>query len=193
MQTTGSDSPVYTALNALHADTSVFSYGISDSPAGIYLYEPRHTTGVLVTGRPKATQLPPPFSQVPGIGSDHQIHHKFVVCGFREDDAVVYCGSSNLATGGEQLNGDNLLAIHDRDVATAFAIEAVTLVDHFQFLDRYSASAPPRQRRRPPTHRPRRAPSAGTCPSAPGGRASTSTRPTSTASTGSSSRKGARR
>ena len=142
MQTTGSDSPVYTALNALHADTSVFSYGISDSPAGIYLYEPRHTTGVLVTGRPKATQLPPPFSQVPGIGSDHQIHHKFVVCGFREDDAVVYCGSSNLATGGEQLNGDNLLAIHDRDVAAAFAIEAVTLVDHFQFLDRYSASAP---------------------------------------------------
>jgi hypothetical protein len=62
MQTTGSDSPVYTELNQLHADQSVFSYGISDSPNGIYLYEPRNKTGVLVTGKPKSTQLPPPFS-----------------------------------------------------------------------------------------------------------------------------------
>jgi hypothetical protein len=49
---------------------------------------------------------------------------------------VVYCGSSNLAGGGEAENGDNLLAIHDADVATAFAIEALGLVDHYNFLDR---------------------------------------------------------
>jgi hypothetical protein len=49
---------------------------------------------------------------------------------------VVYCGSSNLASGGEAENGDNLLAIHDADVATAFAIEALGLVDHYNFLDR---------------------------------------------------------
>ena len=35
-------------------------------------------------------------------------------------------------------NGDNLLAIHDADVATVFAIEAVGLGDHFNFLDRYA-------------------------------------------------------
>jgi len=51
---------------------------------------------------------------------------------------VVYCGSSNLASGGEAANGDNLLAIHDTDVATAFMIEALALVDHFNFLDKYS-------------------------------------------------------
>jgi hypothetical protein len=35
-------------------------------------------------------------------------------------------------------NGDNLLAVHDADVATAFAIEALLLVDHYNFLDRYA-------------------------------------------------------
>jgi hypothetical protein len=51
---------------------------------------------------------------------------------------VVYCGSSNLATGGEQENGDNLLEIHDPDIAAAFAIEALLLVDHYNFLDSYA-------------------------------------------------------
>src|SRR5436305_1793463 len=81
--------------------------------------------------------LPPPFNQVPGVGIGHQIHHKFVVCGFNTKDAVVYCGSSNRATGGEESNGDNLLALRGEDVATVFAIEALALVDHFSFLDRY--------------------------------------------------------
>jgi phosphatidylserine/phosphatidylglycerophosphate/cardiolipin synthase-like enzyme len=135
-------SPVYTALNTLHASQEIFSYGVSDSPKGIYLYEPAKKDGVLVTGLPARTKLPKPFNQVPGLGRGHQIHHKFVVCGFNGDDPVVYCGSSNLALGGEEDNGDNLLAIHDGDVATAFAIEAVALVDHFQFLDRYSDSGP---------------------------------------------------
>jgi hypothetical protein len=129
-------SPVYVALNTLHSDERIFSYGISDSPAGISLYKPGRKSGVLVTGKPVRTQMPPPFSQVPSVGAGHQIHHKFVVCGFNGSDPTVFCGSSNLALGGEQLNGDNLLEIHDRDVATVFAIEAMSLVDHFQFLDR---------------------------------------------------------
>src|SRR5205814_3038837 len=88
------------------------------------------------------TVLPPPFDQVPNIGGvGHQVHHKFIVCGFNGTDPVVYCGSSNLASGGEELNGDNLLAIHDGDVATAFAIEAVGLVDHFNFIDRYATQS----------------------------------------------------
>ena len=86
-----------------------------------------------------------------GIGLGHQIHHKFVICDFNGDNPVVFCGSSNLASGGEQANGDNLLEIHDPDVAAAFAIEALALVDHFQFLDGVSAAAgspqpPPSQR-----------------------------------------------
>ncbi|HTS11558.1 MAG TPA: phospholipase D-like domain-containing protein [Candidatus Limnocylindrales bacterium] len=130
-------NPVYTALQALHANQTIFSYGISDSPGGIYLYIPGKSTGVLVTGKPGNTLLPPPFDQVADVAG-HQIHHKFVVCGVNGADPVVYCGSSNLALGGEQENGDNLLEIHDADVATAFAIEALALVDHFDFLDTYS-------------------------------------------------------
>jgi hypothetical protein len=132
------DGPVRPALSKLHSQQTVFSYGISDTPSGIRLYVPKRKTGVLVTGKPTNTKLPAPFNQVPSVGIGHQIHHKFVVCGFNKPDAVVYCGSSNLATGGEEANGDNLLTIRDTDVATAFAIEAVALVDHFEFLDNYS-------------------------------------------------------
>ena len=129
-------SPVFKVLNQLHKRQDIFSYGISDSPAGIALYPVGAKTGVLVTGKPVNTQLPPPFNQVPNIGGvGHQVHHKFVVCGFNGPDPVVYCGSSNLALGGEKENGDNLLAIRDADIATVFAIEALGLIDHFDFLD----------------------------------------------------------
>ena len=142
MQMDQGESPVYKVLNNLHNEQTVFSYGVSDGPEGISLYKPGTPSGILVTGKPRSTQLPPPFSQVPGIqGVGHQIHHKFAVCGFNGDDPVVYCGSSNLAAGGEENNGDNLLAIRDGDVATAFAIEAMALVDHFEFLDKYSRPA----------------------------------------------------
>jgi hypothetical protein len=138
MQLSVGTGPVIPALKALHASQSIFTYGISDSPGGIALYSPGRKTGVLVTGKPGATQLPPPFDQMADvIGPGHQVHHKFIVCGFNSPDAVVYCGSSNLALGGEQNNGDNLIAIHDRDVAIVFAIEALQLVDHFNFLDQF--------------------------------------------------------
>jgi hypothetical protein len=56
---------------------------------------------------------------------------------------------SNLANGGEAQNGDNLLAIQDEDVVTAFAIEAVGLVDHFNFLDKYATG--PKGKKKPAT------------------------------------------
>lgn len=133
--------PVLPALKELHSDQNIYSYGISDSPGGIQLYTPRKKTGVLVSGKPTATKLPPPFNQVPGLGLGHQVHHKFVVCGFNGSDPVVYCGSSNLALGGEEQNGDNLIAIHDGAIATVFAIDALLLVDHFDFLDRSATKA----------------------------------------------------
>jgi len=79
---------------------------------------------------------PPPFraelSGSEGGGGQH-IHHKFVVLDFNGAKPTVYCGSSNLAAGGETANGDNLLEINDRDVATAYAVEAIALYDHFRF------------------------------------------------------------
>jgi hypothetical protein len=152
---TGS-GPVYPALQKLHENQKIFSYGISDTTDGIRLYKPGTKDGVLTTGKPVGARLPPPFDQVRSIGGvGHQIHHKFVVCGFNGADPVVYCGSSNLALGGEESNGDNLLAIHDRDVATAFALEALGLVDHFDFLDRCGTGAKKGSKKSP--HKPKTA------------------------------------
>lgn len=137
MQMTNSKSPVYAALSSLNQLTTLVSYGISDSPGGLKMYVPGSATGILVTGKPSQTLLPPPFDQVPLLPG-HEIHDKFVVCGLNGDDPVVYCGSSNLASGGEAQNGDNLLEIHDADVAIAFGIEALLLVDHYNFLDHYA-------------------------------------------------------
>jgi hypothetical protein len=133
--------PVLPALMNQHSNQKVFSYGISDSPGnGISLYKPGNTTGVLVTGKPGAVNLPPPFDNEETVGIGHEIHHKFIVCGFNKPNAVVWCGSSNLALGGEEENGDNLIRIDDPDIATVFAIEAVGLVDHFDFRDSLAKS-----------------------------------------------------
>lgn len=132
--------PVFPALADLHQNQNVFSYGISDAPgAGTYLYKPGNKTGVLVGGKPGTTELPPPFDKERSISFGHQIHHKFIICDFNTDHAVVFCGSSNLALGGEKANGDNLIRIANPDVATVFAIEAIGLVDHFDFRNAHAA------------------------------------------------------
>lgn len=149
MQIDKGKSVVYDVLNTLHRNQDIFSYGISDSPKGTSLFQVGQKTGILVSGKPGKSTLPAPFDQVRNIGGvGHQVHHKFVVCGFNGPDPVVYCGSSNLAEGGEIANGDNLLAIFDEDIATVFAIEALLLVDHFEFLDR-SASGKPASKTKP--------------------------------------------
>ena len=78
-------------------------------------------------------QVPPPFKAEWNGGPGQVIHHKFVVVDFNEPNPVVFCGSSNLAQGGEQQNGDNMLAIEDPAIATLYAVEAIKLVDHYEF------------------------------------------------------------
>jgi len=140
MQIDQAGDQVYDALNDLHKTESIFTYGISDAPNGVYLYPVGSTEGVLVTGKAGRTKLPPPFDQVP-VPPGHEVHDKFVVCGMTGPDGIVYCGSSNLAEGGEAANGDNLIAIHDSGVAAAFGIEALALIDHYDFLDSMSVKA----------------------------------------------------
>jgi phosphatidylserine/phosphatidylglycerophosphate/cardiolipin synthase-like enzyme len=135
--------PIIPAILGLHKEQNVFSYGISDSTTGISLYKPNVKGPIQVTGKPGQTLLPPPFDAEASIGIGHQVHHKFIVCGFNTANAVVYFGSSNLAEGGEDDNGDNLIEVHDQDIATVFAIEALALVDHFLFRDKFSAKNKP--------------------------------------------------
>src|SRR2546430_17081669 len=76
----------------------------------------------------------PPFDQKFSGGLGQVIHDKFIVVDFNGPNPVVFTGSSNLAEGGEESNGDNLLAIYDRKVAEEFAVEAIRIVDHYQLL-----------------------------------------------------------
>jgi len=117
------------------SNENIFSYGITDTTTTITLYKPHSKHGVLVAGKGGTKILPPPFDKelaIPGIA----IHHKFIVVDFKGKDPVVYCGSSNLAFGPEQKNGDNLIEIRDPAAVTVFAIEAIRLVDHFSFRNR---------------------------------------------------------
>jgi hypothetical protein len=65
MQLTGSNTPVYQTLSSIHSSGTLFSYGISDAPGDVFLYSPKSRDGILVTGKPKNVNLPPPFNQVP--------------------------------------------------------------------------------------------------------------------------------
>lgn len=66
-------------------------------------------------------------------GQGQVIHHKFVVCDFNDKSPVVFCGSSNLAEGGEKSNGDNLIAIYDSKIVVRYAVEAIRIFDHYRF------------------------------------------------------------
>ncbi|MFZ6769678.1 phospholipase D-like domain-containing protein [Undibacterium sp. Di26W] len=141
-------SSVLDTLRTIHDDGKIFSYGITDNPggadgeknstdetksvSGIQVYSPGKP-GVLVTSAALNKLVPPPFNKEMQEGLAHKIHHKFVVVDFNDTNPVVFFGSSNLAEGGEQENGDNLIAIYDQEIATVFAIEAVRLVDHYAF------------------------------------------------------------
>jgi hypothetical protein len=61
------------------------------------------------------------------------VHHKFVVTDFNGERPMVFTGSSNMAAGGEKDNGDHLICIEDRQIAIAYAIEALRMFDHFHF------------------------------------------------------------
>ncbi len=135
-----SKSDILAAVREQVKDDKVFTYGITDKKDGISLYKPNRKTGVKVTGIGTATNLPYPFSKVAKIPG-HNIHHKFIVVDFKGEDPVVSCGSSNLAYTPEQKNGDNLLEIRDKDVVTAFAIEAIRLIDHFHWRNREMTDA----------------------------------------------------
>jgi hypothetical protein len=134
------ENQVFDALDAVHAGCDVITFGVADAPGSVAVYTAGSPSRPLPTAAPGQALLAEPFGHVPRTVG-HEVNHKFVVCGFRGPDPVVFCGSSNMTMGGEQFDGDDLRAIRDADVATAFVIEAVMLVDHYQFLDRLAQAA----------------------------------------------------
>ena len=132
--TTGSGELLKTIRSA-HEREDIFTYGIVDKSREITLYKPNSKKGIRVTGIGKTQRLPPPFKEEEKI-PEVSIHHKFVVVDFTGKRPVVFCGSSNFAQLAETQNGDNLIEIRDREIVTAFAIEAMRLIDHFHFRNR---------------------------------------------------------
>jgi phosphatidylserine/phosphatidylglycerophosphate/cardiolipin synthase-like enzyme len=139
----GGGGPVLQRLNAIASDPKIFSYGITqnmtkappgeETTAGVTVHGPSRAGGVLVPFAFLSKNVPPPFNAEVDGGPGQVIHNKFVVVDFNGKNPAVFTGSSNLAAGGEQSNGDNLIAIYDRSIATLYGVEAISLVDHFDF------------------------------------------------------------
>ncbi len=125
--------PVLDELRKLGSRSDIFAYGVTQTESGLNLYKPGDAHGIFAPFSYLHNKVPAPFRAEWSGGLGQVIHHKFVVADFNDLHPVVFTGSSNLAEGGEEDNGDNLLAIYDPAVATAYAVEAIRLVDHYHF------------------------------------------------------------
>ena len=84
--------------------------------------------------------VPPPFltepsglSGVDGKQRGTRMHHKFLVLDFDKPTARVYLGSYNFSEPADGENGENLVLVRDRTVATSYMIEALRMYDHYVF------------------------------------------------------------
>lgn len=126
--------PILDAIKQITLMPDRFVYGISDKKVGGL--DVQLPSGKVAPVFPAALgqDAPKPFSQEPTAGAvGTRMHHKFVVIDFDKPSARVYLGSYNFSSSADLLNGENLLLIKNRRVATAFMIEAVRLFDHYEF------------------------------------------------------------
>ena len=126
--------PVREALDEL-VQRSLFSYGVAQRTTGLTVSKPDGSRGVLPFAY-LGNKAPEPFrTEWNGNTTErsNMVHHKFIVTDFNGARPTVFTGSSNMAAGGEESNGDNLIQIEDRKVAIAYAIEALRMFDHFHF------------------------------------------------------------
>lgn len=133
------DGAVQQAMTALTKKSSVFVYGMSDKEIGMDL---RMANGHMALVQPAilAQDVPEPFAQEVAGGGGVRLHHKFIVTDFDTPDARVYMGSFNFSEAADLNNGENLLVIHDRRVATAYMVEAIRIFDHYEFRVRHAAA-----------------------------------------------------
>jgi phosphatidylserine/phosphatidylglycerophosphate/cardiolipin synthase-like enzyme len=131
-QTSGA---VRDALKRATNDDNIFVYGIADAPAGGIALRtnaggnPRPVSPAALTGK----DVPEPFRSEPAGGGGIRMHHKFVVLDFDRPTARVWLGSYNFSKPADLSNGENLLIIQDRRVATSYMVEALRIFDHYRF------------------------------------------------------------
>jgi phosphatidylserine/phosphatidylglycerophosphate/cardiolipin synthase-like enzyme len=130
----GGSGDVLTQLSTLNKRQDIFAYGMTQTAGGLKLFSPGSDQhGEFAAFSFLSQHVPPPFTAEFSGGQGQVIHDKFVVVDFNGDKPAVFTGSSNLAKGGEEANGDSLLAIYDADIATGYAVEGIRLVDHYHF------------------------------------------------------------
>jgi phosphatidylserine/phosphatidylglycerophosphate/cardiolipin synthase-like enzyme len=138
-QTSG---PVRDAIKRVTEDPKVFVYGMADAEiGGLDLQLPN---GNIAPVRPAALagpNVPEPFKSEPTGGFGTRMHHKFVVLDFDRPTARVYTGSYNFSRPADGKNGENLVRIRDRRVATSYMVEAIRLFDHYHFRVRQLQAA----------------------------------------------------
>jgi phosphatidylserine/phosphatidylglycerophosphate/cardiolipin synthase-like enzyme len=121
------------AVEGATRNERLFVYGISDRKVGgLDLLDPN---GNLEPVYPASLtgHAPEPFRAEPKGGGGNRMHHKFLVLDFDRPTARVYLGSYNFSDSADADNGENLLLIRNRRIATAFAVEALRLFDHYHF------------------------------------------------------------
>jgi phosphatidylserine/phosphatidylglycerophosphate/cardiolipin synthase-like enzyme len=136
--------PIGPALGKQIKSTKVHTLGIADASVkagnlGVEVITPDNKRRI-VRSSALTGNVPAPFSEEPsglaGNKGQHRgtrMHHKFVVIDFDSANARVYFGSYNFSVPADQKNGENLVMIKDRAVATSYMIEAVRLYDHYRF------------------------------------------------------------
>jgi phosphatidylserine/phosphatidylglycerophosphate/cardiolipin synthase-like enzyme len=141
MEVTGK-GVVMDALKALGARAGIVSLGTIEQKSQLKMFKPGiDAKSAVVSFDFLKKNVPEPFKTETRGGSGQVIHHKFVVCDFNGALPIVFCGSSNLALGGEESNGDNLIAIQNEEIATSYAVEAIRLFDHYRFRSLHEKSS----------------------------------------------------
>jgi phosphatidylserine/phosphatidylglycerophosphate/cardiolipin synthase-like enzyme len=125
--------------NALQYETArsdVFVAGISEKATAIEVAA-GSANEKPVSVQPLDDDAPLPFKAEPsGLVNDSagtRMHHKFIVLDFNTPDARVYTGSYNMSLAADTKNGENLLIIRSRRVATGYMVEAIGMIDHYEF------------------------------------------------------------
>lgn len=136
--------PIGPALGRALKRPSVHVMGVADARVhagnlGLTVLSPdsgrRIVRSAALTGN-----VPPPFlteaSGLPGVDGNKRgtrMHHKFVVLDFDKPTARVYFGSYNFSLPADGDNGENLVCVRNRTVATSYMIEALRIYDHYVF------------------------------------------------------------
>ena len=134
MQPQGKGSLLAT-LQTIAAKPTVFSYGTVETATGLAVQRGDGTMGEVADFAYLKSKVPYPFSLEYDPGPGIHVHDKFIIVDFNGENPAVFTGSSNLAEGGEQANGDSLIMIEDRVFAAVYAIEALKIFDHYSFRD----------------------------------------------------------